>query len=106
VSTKDEELKQAADEAEAVQQEVPPETMTALFSGPAVYSNRMYVTNLPLGIRLTFAEGAGDLPDQFRAAVYLTLMDALSLRDLLTRQLTLIGLGEIASEAPKEPEAE
>ena len=64
------------------------EELRIAFSGPALFSNKFWSTVGPYGIRLAFAEGSGPkVPPQFRAAVVLSFLDALELRDLLVRQL-------------------
>lgn len=58
------------------------------FLGPAIFSNKFYVTNGPAGMRLSFMEGL--LPTVqpiFRAAVLISYGDAIALRDVLTKQL-------------------
>ena len=76
---------------------LPPETvqpmteaeLTIAFSGPAYNTNKMFASNMPTGIRLSFCEmrtpEGHDL--QFRTAVLISYPDAVSLRNLLTRQL-------------------
>lgn len=61
---------------------------SAINSGPAFYSNKMYATMLPQGMRLTFAEinPASPAP-AFRTAIFLSFQDAAALADLLQRQL-------------------
>ena len=63
--------------------------LTTAFSGPAYNSNKMFASNMPTGIRLSFCEmrtpEGHDL--QFRTAVLISYPDAVSLRDLLTGQL-------------------
>lgn len=71
-----------------IQSGVPADEMRAAFSGIAVHSNKVYATNTSGGVRLAFMEMLGDtVPPQFRSAVLLSYPDALSLRDLLSRQL-------------------
>lgn len=85
------------------------EEIRASFSGPAVLSNKMYLSLTGGGARIAFMEQLGDVvPPVFRTAVILSFQDAMSLRDLLARQLEGIE-GEIkeaiktaASEEKKE----
>lgn len=60
-------------------------------SGPAYYSNKIYTTMAPHGMRLTFAEmnPASDIP-AFRTAVFMGYQDIAALTDLLVRQLSLL----------------
>lgn len=53
------------------------------FSGPAVFSNRFYISVSAVGARITFAEEAEGRPASFRTAVYLGLADATSLSKVL-----------------------
>lgn len=73
------------------------EDLRAAFSGPAVRSNKIFLSMTEGGVRLAFMEQHGDvvLP-VFRAAVLLSFQDALSLRDLIARQLE--GLQEFLKE--------
>lgn len=64
------------------------EDLRAIFSGPALHSNRMFATNLAAGMRIAFMEQVGEhVPPIFRTAVVLAYSDAVHLRDLLNRQL-------------------
>jgi hypothetical protein len=60
-------------------------------SGPAFFSNKMYATMTPQGMRLTFAElnPASETP-AFRAAIFMGYQDIAALADLLLRQLSLL----------------
>lgn len=95
--TKDEELKAQEDAAEAR-----PPDMQEMLDGPAFYANRMYASNVPLGMRLTFLEAAEGGPDHFRTAIFLTVPDVLALRDLLNQQLAKLGIVEMPTEAPAD----
>jgi hypothetical protein len=76
---------------------LPPETvkptteaeLTIAFAGPAYNTNKMFASNMPTGLRLSFCEmrtpEGHDL--QVRTAVLISYPDAASLRNLLTRQL-------------------
>ena len=72
--------------------EPPPMTeidTASINSGPAFYSNKMYATLLPQGMRLTFAEMNPASPaPAFRTAIFLSFPDAAALADLLQRQLS------------------
>lgn len=74
--------------------DVPPFTdadAQAINAGPAIFSNKMFATVAPQGMRLTFAETnpASPVPS-FRAAIFLSFQDAAALLDLLERQLSLV----------------
>lgn len=90
------------------QAELPPETVSAIFSGTAVYANRIFVTINPLGARITFIEHQEGAPPQFRTAAYLNILDAISLRDLLNRQIGQLeaAVTEAVAEAEPSPAAE
>lgn len=64
----------------------------AINSGPAFFSNKLYATIMPQGLRITFAElnPASSTP-AYRTAVFLAFQDAAALVDLLQRQLALLG---------------
>ena len=81
------------------------EELRTAFSGPAVRSNKIYLSMTESGVRLSFMEQHGDaVPPVFRMAVILSVQDALSLRDLLARQLE--GLEKSLKEAVKAAESE
>jgi len=64
------------------------EEYEAAFENPAIYCNRMFLRTSPSGIRLSFGEQSS--PDKkawFRTSVFLTILDAIALRDLLQSQL-------------------
>lgn len=67
---------------------VTPEELTVAFSGPAVFTNKMYLTLTPVTGRISFAElqPGGTVP-VFRAAVCMTVNDLVELRDLLNLML-------------------
>lgn len=77
-----------------------PENLERAFAGPAVFSNRIYATLSPLGIRLTFMESSPNGEEQYRTAAYLSILDGIALKDLLERQL---GNVQVAVE-PKQEE--
>lgn len=58
---------------------------------PAVLSNRMIASNTPIGMRIAFGEmrSAERLP-VFRFATVMSYEDAEQLRDLISRQLSLL----------------
>lgn len=71
------------------------------FAGQAIYSNKIYVSKVPLGLRIAFCEQRDDAGVlEFRSAVFLPVIDAMSLRDLLNKQLegVKIELEEAASD--------
>ncbi len=81
------------------------EELRTAFSGPAVRSNKIYLSMTESGVRLSFMEQHGDVvPPVFRMAVILSVQDALSLRDLIARQLK--GLEISLKEAMMEAETE
>ena len=63
-----------------------------VFSGPAVYANKSYITMTPLGLRLTFTEGWAEGKRRYRTAVFLNLLDAMAFKDLLVQQLNGLDL--------------
>lgn len=74
---------------------------TAIINGgPAVFSNKMYATMMPQGMRLTFAEvnPASETP-AFRAAIFMGFSDMAALADLLQRQLMQLEKVEIPQQA-------
>ena len=85
--------------------------LRAAFVGPAVRSNKMYLSVTGGGVRLTFMEQHGDaVPPVFRSALFMSFQDASSLRDMLVRQLEGVerGLKEaieaaesVATERPR-----
>lgn len=75
-------------EAKPEKSRISDEEMLTVFSGPALASNKVYITITAGGVRLTFCEQSGKaVPPKFRTAVLLGFPDALALRDLLVRQL-------------------
>lgn len=90
VTTKDEKVKESA--ARTLEQDL----QEIIFSGPAVFANRIFVTLTPFGVRITFVEQQENAQPAFRTATYLNILDAISFRDLLNRQLNALGtaLGE------------
>ena len=65
---------------------VTPDEMAIINSGPAFFSNKMYLTVGGTVARITFAEQQqGAASPAFRAAVVLTLGDLLKLRELIDR---------------------
>ncbi len=63
----------------------------AINAGPAIFSNKMFATVAPQGMRLTFAEVNPASPSPaFRAAIFLSFQDAAALMDLLERQLSQV----------------
>lgn len=65
---------------------LPEDELKSLMSGPAFYSNKMYVTTGNV-VRISFSEALEGVPPQFRTAVVLSLPDALDLRNLLQKML-------------------
>ncbi len=64
----------------------------AINSGPAFFSNKIYATVSPVGMRLTFVEVNQAVPTPaYRTAVFLSIADTLALLELLQRQLVLTG---------------
>jgi hypothetical protein len=64
------------------------DVLKSALSGASVFSNQVYATGTPQGIRLSFCERheSLDVP-AFRAAVFLDYGTAIGLRDLLSDQL-------------------
>ncbi len=64
--------------------------IAAIFSGPAVHSNKMFATLTGTGLRIAFMEQYDPAkPPLFRVAAVISYPDAIALRDLLTRQVLL-----------------
>jgi hypothetical protein len=75
-------------EEDRAPRDVPPEEVAAAFSGPAVLANKFYLTTMPAGARLAFCEQrqTSSLPE-FRAAVIISVQDAVELMHLLNRMI-------------------
>ncbi len=62
-------------------------------SGPAIYSNRFFITISNAGTRIAFAEAGPDMPPVFRSAVLLSHADTYALagllKDLLDKSVTM-----------------
>ena len=58
--------------------------LASTYSGPAMLANKFYMTTMPFGFRLTFAEGHTKVDPVFRSAVFLSPTDCRALRDLLS----------------------
>ncbi|SDB51993.1 hypothetical protein [Bauldia litoralis] len=82
----------AAEQAAAEKKPVTKEEIDAVMvGGPAVYANKALATVTPAGLRVSFVEAYdADSPAVLRAAVLLPYDVAISVRDLLTRQLKQI----------------
>lgn len=56
----------------------------AIASVPSIYVNKIYVTTSPNGIRIAFGDEMSDSVSSFvRSSVYMSVSDAMALRDLL-----------------------
>lgn len=65
-----------------------PDELKIAFDGPALASNRFFVTAGPGGIRIAFTEQwRDDAPPMFRCAAIVPIQDAIQLKDLLERSL-------------------
>lgn len=72
------------------------EDVRTAFSGPALASNRFFLSLVGSGVRIAFTEQHGKIVGpQFRTAVMISLEDAFALRDLLTSQLSNIQFIEV-----------
>jgi hypothetical protein len=96
------EKQDAEDAADAKKSLLEQDIQNEIFSGPAVFANRIFVTITPLGVRLTFTEQQEDAPVVFRTAAYLNILDAFAFKDLLNRQLGK--LAEAVEDAETPPE--
>lgn len=68
--------------------QVPAEELGWSFDGPALHTNKFYVSGLGPNVRVSFMESLGDkVAARFRAAVLMSIADATQLRDLLTTVL-------------------
>lgn len=59
--------------------------MEIAFSGPAIYTNKFYVTVGGAHARIAFTEARKEGDPQFRSAVSMTLEDLFKLRDIINR---------------------
>lgn len=95
----DEKPEEAPAGAEAVRPPVSDEELRVSFAGPAFHANKMYVSLMGAGFRITFTEQYGDVvPPVFRTAVILSIPDSLALRDVLIRQLEKIEVAMKSAE--------
>jgi len=79
------------------------EDYKAMYSGPAVATNRFFLTITQDGARLAFMEQYGEkVPAQFRTAVSLSFANLQHLRDLLDRQLKRITPIHLTKEETEE----
>ena len=81
------------------------EELQAIFSGPAVLSNKVYASIVAAGVRITFMEQTSETATSiYRTAAVLSIQDALALRDLLSRHLGEIekNLNEAIGTAEQE----
>jgi hypothetical protein len=69
-------------------------------SGPAILSNRFYVTLSQSGTRIAFCESIPGVDEQFRTAVVLNFNDALELANLL-KSLISANVVFSGTESPK-----
>ena len=78
--------------------------LAAAFSGPAIFTNKMYATNTPAGVRLAFCEWYPQegIKPQVRTSILISYPDVVAFRDLLTRQLHGMEFLEIKPEEPKK----
>jgi hypothetical protein len=72
------------------------EELRTAFAGAAIAANKVYATNTLSGVRLAFCEEVPEIEHlQFLSAVMLPYPTAMSLRDLLVRQLQGIVFEEV-----------
>lgn len=77
--------------------EVQQQVDAAPFAGPAVYSNRVFLTISPHVARMSFVEmRAGDPIPMYRTAVVMGITELVALRDLLNRSLSDDNLETVA----------
>lgn len=93
------------DDEKSTTEVTPPERLATIFEGSAVYSNKVYATVTPFGVRITFTETGGD-QEHFRTAAFLNIVDAMSLKDLLERLLQGIEFTAVESEADDKKPSE
>lgn len=75
-------------EATEIRTDLSEEELHEAISGAAIFSNKLYVSTQPMGVRIAFCEQREDIDAlHFRTAVYLSIPDAMSLRDILTKHL-------------------
>ena len=63
------------------------EQIELAFSGPALLSNKVYITVTHAGMRLAFMEGSSSGQEYLRTAVLLPFQDAFAFSDLLAKML-------------------
>ncbi len=81
------------------------ERFRAAMDGPAIYSNRMILSLMDGGVRIAFMEQLGVvIPARFQTCVYLSALDALALRDLISRNLK--EFEEVFNKVKKAAESE
>lgn len=98
---------QVVSETPELQTKVSDDELRAAFTGPAVNSNKMYLSMMSAGARISFMEQHGDaVSPTFRTAVILSIQDALQLRDLLVRQLGKIEEAIMSAEVVSTEEKE
>lgn len=70
---------------------IPDKELDQVYSLPAISTNRIIATNFSNGMRLTFGEiGVGRTEATYRTAVFLSFEDAVSLADLINRQIAML----------------
>jgi len=74
------------------QSDISPEELTAAFQGPALLTNKFYVTIGPHGVRIAFTEQQSPptAPPAFRTAVVMSIQDGIQLRNVLIGLLSPI----------------
>jgi len=93
-------------EGKEVERQDLPVAVDAIFSGSALYANRIYVSLIvPAGVRFTFTERGEDGKEHFRTAAFISIGDALEVRDLLVKQLSTVQFKMTVADASKEESA-
>jgi hypothetical protein len=85
------------------------EDIAVAFSGPALLANRSYVSLMPTGVRVAFAERPPEGQTVFRTAVSLSFQDAIVLyrilREAVKKPEAALARAAMDRAAPPPPEA-
>ncbi len=68
--------------------ELTPKEMKVAYDGPAFAANRCIISISPAGVRIAFTEQPDEDAPEFRTAVMLPFVDAISLKNVLIRVLS------------------
>ena len=74
---------EAAEAKDSAKRDVTNEEMGIAFEGPAIFTNRVFITIGSGGVRIAFTEDRQDALAAFRSAVILPIQSAISLKNIL-----------------------